>query len=161
MNISLPIHSNRIIFVSTYKYHDAFKRLAQTDTYYRFAFDRNHIQNDLVDQDLERADTLQYDIFTKNKVILGMLKCYYPVKDSSLWIQTLIIRKEFSRRGYGSLVFKRFVQTLIHQHSIKKIFLTCHKDNIAGICFWQQHGFVRQDQPIKNNYYLFVADIRS
>ncbi|WZL80650.1 GNAT family N-acetyltransferase [Vallitaleaceae bacterium 9-2] len=161
MNTSLSIHSNRIIFVSTSKYHASFKRLSQTDAYYRFAFDSALNQDGLKEKDLEDADALQYDIFTNNKVILGVLKCYYPVKDSNLWIQTLIIRKEFARSGYGTLIFKRFVETLIRQYSIKKIFLTCHKDNVAGISFWQQQGFVRQDEPIKNDYYLFVANIRS
>jgi|GEM_PF-1054684 predicted acetyltransferase len=161
MNISLTIHSNRIIFVSASKYHKAFKRLAETDDYYRFAFNTSLAQDNFSKEAIEDANALHYDIFTNNKVILGILKCYYPVGDANLWIQTLIVRKEFAREGYGTLILQHFIQTLIHQHSINKIYLTCHKDNLAGISFWQQQGFIRQDEPIKNDYYLFVADIRS
>ncbi len=84
MNISLTIHSNRIIFISASKYHKAFKRLAETDDYYRFAFNTSLAQDNFSKEAIEDANALHYDIFTNNKVILGILKCYYPVATQSL-----------------------------------------------------------------------------
>ena len=161
MNTSLPIHSNRIVFVSKCKYLESFKRLSKTNWYYRFAFSSSKNQDKFLQETIDEANVLQYDIYTKNKSILGLLKCYYPVGNSNLWIQTLIVRKAFARKGYGTLILQRFIRTLMHQYSINKIYLTCHKDNVAGISFWQQQGFVQQHERIKNDYYLFVADIRS
>lgn len=101
-----------------------------------------------------------YVINNKDQERIAYVKGFYPLDNRSLWIQILAVNTPFLRQGYGQLIMKELVQHFVKENSITHIYLTCHKQNIPGIDFWESLGF-QKIYNIKSTHGLYVTDLRS
>jgi RimJ/RimL family protein N-acetyltransferase len=92
---------------------------------------------------------------------LAYIGGFYPQQAHVLWIQQFIVNKPFAHKGYGTVIMRQFIQSLQSNGFYRKIYLTCHKDNILGDYFWKKLGFKRIKNNIQQTHNLFCADIRS
>jgi len=80
---------------------------------------------------------------TNKDTMLGFFNLHYtPGSDEDYWIFHFFIDKRFQRTGAGSSALKELIKHLKYSHpTCKRLRLTVHPDNAAGISFYKKFGF--------------------
>ncbi len=134
--------------------------------FYRFVkSNKNNRQFYIINKAISGHDDLNLNEFnflayTKEQQFIGYIKGFHSISGSILWIQILVVDKPFVRQGYGKLIIRETVQSLLQQKSLNNLYLTCHKDNSIGMNFWKTLGF-KHMTDIKDTYSLMEANLRS
>lgn len=76
--------------------------------------------------------------------LIGMLKC--RITGNILWINILIIDKDYQNMGYGTAVISLLLNHLKKSNGVKEAFLSVAAGNGKGRAFWLKNGFKEMQQ---------------
>ncbi len=76
---------------------------------------------------------------------IGLVKGLVVDKDKIVWINSLIINKQYQKKGYGKRVMELLEDYLKQKCNIEKNYLSVYKTNVAGINFWYKCGYSNCD----------------
>lgn len=76
--------------------------------------------------------------------LIGLVKGLIE-KEKIVWINSLVINKQYQAKGYGKRVMGLLEDYLITKCNVEKIFLSVDKNNSAGINFWVKCGYIECD----------------
>ena len=81
---------------------------------------------------------------SKNCFILELSKpigfAYFDISEKKLDIWSIQIKKEFSRRGFGTKLMK-YIIDYARKEGIRKVILEAHKNNKSSVNFYKKIGF--------------------
>lgn len=121
--------------------------LCVADNFYKYAKSTNYFSRDINKGNLFNFTANDLDSHT----FIGQIKGYFPIAGNNLWIQTLLVSKDYLRQGYGTEIFGNTMEIFSSRSIINKIYLTCFKENTVGIYFWEKLGFKKAKELIDNN----------
>ena len=153
------IHSSRLIFTipSPQEVVDIY---ALNTAFYQYAFSPSNTYEQLV-HEMTKSTRYEFIAFDSSGNRIGYINGYCPVANCHVWIQTLVVHEEYSRKGYGSEILFSFLEHLNRNFELKKVYLTCHQLNVIGNSFWKKLGFQVIEYNIKNAYFLYNTNVRS
>lgn len=116
------------------------------DNIYGTGVDKPLTQKDILTKYLESAIS-RNDFFSwvydsaHNRVgiIKGSIK--YQEKDS-VWINSLVIGREYRRKGLGRMSVDALVEHLAGRYNLSRAYVSVVEDNLPGIEFWRKIGFI-------------------
>lgn len=115
-------------------------------------------------KDFEKLDPIryfQYVIRQTDHAFVGYIQGYYPQNPQDLWIQKLLIHKDYLHKGYGTRIINNLIQRLTNSAFYTHIYLTCHKNNQIGNLFWHRMGFQKIKDNIHDTHLLYCYYLRS
>jgi RimJ/RimL family protein N-acetyltransferase len=74
-------------------------------------------------------------------------------RDKMPWLGLLIIHRDWTRKTYAKMALAIY-EGLMKNRNINEVRLGCFAENLAGISFWEKHGFTKlkeisyQDKPL-------------
>ena len=71
-------------------------------------------------------------------IIKGSVKSQ---NNEAIWINSLLIRSEYRRKGYGKNAVNKLIDYIEKFHNIKRAFVSVVEDNKGGLEFWSKLGF--------------------
>lgn len=95
-----------------------------------------------ISQFITRKNVFFLDIYSVSTGdIIGFVKGLVVNKDKIVWINSLIINKQYQKKGYGKRVMELLEDYLKQNCNIEKSYLSVYKTNVAGIKFWYKCGY--------------------
>jgi len=81
--------------------------------------------------------------YKKNKGdFVGCIRGHVPMLTRKyLWINNIMIAKEFLRQGYGREICNEILCFLKGKHQIEKAYTSIHEKNTGGLMFWEKMNF--------------------
>ena len=77
--------------------------------------------------------------------------------DGKLFLSKLYVDKDFRGKGIASYMFQKFVE-ICKMHELKKIWLTCNRNNTASLAVYKHLGFVSVREEATDIGEGFVMD---
>jgi hypothetical protein len=115
------------------------------DLFYKYALVKNA---ELFDYDSNSTFTyIATDLETGD--FIGYANGYFPIPNNILWIQTFLINKDYSRKGYGTEFFSGVINLLAQINTIDSIYLGCFEKSVSGNLFWKSLDFIKIDEKEK------------
>lgn len=78
-------------------------------------------------------------------------------KDGELFLSKLYVDEEFRGKGIGKYMFQKFVE-ICKMRNLKKIHLTCNRNNAGSIAFYEHLGFQKVREEVTDIGEGYVMD---
>ena len=75
-------------------------------------------------------------------IYIGTIKgCVYNCNNKILWIHSIMISKDYLKKGYAKELFESIVNYFKLKLNIEWIYISVSEKNDTGAIFWQRQGF--------------------
>jgi RimJ/RimL family protein N-acetyltransferase len=115
------------------------------DYMYGTGIDKPITSKEIKDRFIETAIST-HDFFawiaSSEYIRVGIIKGSVKSQDNeAIWINSLLIRSEYRRKGYGRNAVNKLIDYIERFHNIKRAFVSVVEDNKGGLDFWSKLGF--------------------
>lgn len=76
------------------------------------------------------------------ETLVGFAMYGYFKEDNKVWMDRLLIDKQYQGLGYGKTALKLLIQQLVREYACKKIYLSVYDDNSVAIKLYESFGFL-------------------
>jgi RimJ/RimL family protein N-acetyltransferase len=80
-------------------------------------------------------------------------------RDKMPWLGLLIIHRDWTRKTYAEMALAIY-EGLMRNRNINEVRLGCFAENLAGISFWEKHGFTKLKEISYRDKPLWVMEKR-